>query len=399
MVDGFSVFVSYDLREIRDVWQTFEADAVLTPFQSFAWLSQVAADPVIVLVYEGECLRMIVPLATDRIMGQRRLAWLGSSLNDYNAPVAGREWLAALDAERARTIWQGMMSLISNIDYAVLTKLPGYIDGVANPFAEIDARPFSCNAYRLMLDGDWGAFYAGLRGAKSRRRLRDKAKRMKKAGRLRIRQIRNPEQKREIIRTSIAWKTSQLRATGARNNFADGRIERHLAAIVGNEKDGRFLRVYVLEVGDILVAANVVLVAGHTMNLFVPAYNHQLFANCSPGTVLLTKLMELATRAGLTCFDFSAGDEPYKLEWSAQPMDMTYNVQSRTMAGWLAVRLACARIDIKRIIKSSARMMRFLQAANHALTQITSGPPLADPVDERSPRANRAASSQSRYSI
>ena len=76
------------------------------------------------------------------------------------------------------------------------------------------------------------------------------------------------------------------------------------------------LRVHRLDVGAIRAAMTVSLIADGRWGLYNSSFDPSLAA-LAPGMVLITELIEQATKEGLTTFDLLRGDEPYKYRFGA----------------------------------------------------------------------------------
>lgn len=360
------------LSDAASYWQNFEKTAAATPFQNFEWLNnwfdligrKSATEPFVVFAARESRLCMIVPFAIERKLGARGLVWLGSQINDYNAPLIDPDWLSNLSVIEAHNIWKELTGSIDNVDFVELQKQPAKLGQFDNPFAGYRSRAFSSNAYYLDLSANWHSFYASLRSSKSRQRLKGKKNGLSRHGPLSFSQIRNPDGIQDAIGLLLNWKSAQLTARGARNPFLKSEMEDMIRAISNLPAADRFLRVYTLNIDGKPIAGSIVLVQNGVMNLFVTAYEFGAYRNYSPGTILHTKLMELAARAGLRQFDFSVGDEAYKSEWAGNTNEITNMTRILTLRGSLPVAIARARNSLKIHIKSNERLLAALYLLN-----------------------------------
>ena len=370
-VEGCDIHVCGDLDAASGHWSVFQQTAELTPFQRYEWLrhwydchADEQVSPRIVFVYAAGALRMIVPFAVETGHLVKRLVWLGHRANDHNAPLVDADWLARLEPQAANRLWHRITRVVSDADYIHLIRHPSHLGTQRNPFIGDAPKNYSSASHFLTLSRNWPAFYERLRGTKSRRRLREKARRLAKVGRVRFRRVRDRQEVADTIELLLVWKKAQLERRGARNPFEGGRLKGQLLAVASDPAADDVMRVYVLEVGDRCVAATVVLTHGGIFNFFVPAYDDRGIHNCSPGTIMLVKLIELAARAGCTKFDFSLGDEAYKAEWCDTRMAMTHQTEALSAAGVALAASLRVSLDIKRRIKSSDWLLGALQFAN-----------------------------------
>lgn len=369
--EGCDVYVCNDLDAVGDIWKKFQETAELTPFQRFEWLrhwycsfSNGRIEPFVVLVYEAGRLVLIAPLAIETGYLTRRLIWLGHSVNDHNAPIVDAEWLAQLDGQRASRLWRLITRHAERVDYLHLIRSPGELAGSCNPFLGDAPQAYSSDSHYLRLAGDWPAFYSRLRGAKSRRRLREKANRLAKIGPVRLRRVRGTQELSTVISRLLVWKTDKLDDRGSRNPFADGRMQQLLCDFAVEHPDSDMLRIYVMEVGGRPVAATVALIHDGVFNFFIPAFDDTGIRNCSPGTIMLVKLIELSARAGYSKFDFSLGDEGYKEEWCDVRVEMTHQTEALNLRGAATCAVLRAGLKLKRYIKTNHRLFALLEAVN-----------------------------------
>jgi CelD/BcsL family acetyltransferase involved in cellulose biosynthesis len=94
--------------------------------------------------------------------------------------------------------------------------------------------------------------------------------------------------------------------------------------------------------------------SGSTFLWYKPSFDLQL-GKYSPGQCLLRGLIEFAVSRGLTAFDFTRGDEPFKRRLASE-------IRSNISFRWYATRLHAAR----------ARCWRLLQAMKRRLSPVFS---------------------------
>ena len=70
---------------------------------------------------------------------------------------------------------------------------------------------------------------------------------------------------------------------------------------------------------------------------------------------------QVAIDAGLRRFDFTIGDESYKLEWSDTLVTLYDHVAAATARGWPIAALTLAQHRLKRAIKQDPRVWRAFQ--------------------------------------
>ena len=384
-----AIFVCDDIGQIAGLWRDFQTSARYTPFQDIDWIqswyaaagSRSIVRPHIVLGYEGPVLRLILPLGVERSHGVNKLCWLAHGINDYNAPVIDPDFASCCDGALADQIWQTVARSDDQIDVIDLTKQPAKIGGWRNCFIHPAAVIGSSQSHLINLDRDWTALYATLRGSKSRRRLRDKLKKLRKQGSVRFGGARGPDSRQQLIRQAITWKSAQLNGSGDRNPFEPrcavdpqgcSALERTLLALAGTPDARHSLRVDALLVDDAPVAIIVALVGAQSYSMFVTSQAPDLYRQSSPGTLLLIKTIELAARAGLPRYDFLAGDEPYKMEWCDEHLNLFNHTVGLTVKGRCAAVAIRNRLRLKKLIKNQPQAMALLRGINRQRKKIHS---------------------------
>jgi len=379
------LYATTQLSQARHIWKQFQRSAWHTPFQNFDWINawfesknqNLKAKPLIVLGFKEGELQFILPFACETYFGLTRLAWAANEVNDYNCPLIKTEFLPQLTVATVVKIYQHIALHISGIDVFYLTRQPKFLAGIANPFVSSDARRSSCDSHSLRLDSNWSSLYTQQRRAKSRARLRQKTRRLKRAGNLRFMAIRGPQQQICIDRI-LQWKSDQLEQKGERNPF-DKRSQDPLSGSVLTQTIRQFagvdaknspLRVYGLFLDDEMIAGLIAFVENKTFSLFTMSYGTEVFTNCSAGSILLVKTIELAARAKLHTYDFLAGDEPYKLSWCDRKLDLYDCVFAATGIGQLGAFSSIAKLEVKKSLKASTPAMNFLKKTNRSRLQI-----------------------------
>ncbi|WP_170984564.1 GNAT family N-acetyltransferase [Rhodoligotrophos defluvii] len=351
---------------VEQQWRALEQTAIGFPFQHFDWLNiwheQIGrpsgADPFIVLVTdESGRPVMVLPLVIERVLGIRRLAAMGDPVCDYHGPLIAPDLATQLTPGAVRTLLDHILRLAS-ADYVLLTRIPPQLSGgIANPFAALKLQPFSASAHRTSLGADWESFYAARRSTKTRRRFREKEKALAKLGPISFEIVTAPSERLALAAEMMALKASQLQATaGTFNTFADTHVQNFFRAVAS---DPAVANVYMfrLKVGNRLAAATAGLLQNSCFYYQVPVYPDGELQRYSPGNLLLHKIMAWAIDQGCTHFDFTIGDEPYKLDWCEETWILGCGAWTGTLRGRIGAGIALAEIAAKRRVKQSPKLM------------------------------------------
>lgn len=352
------------LDAVENSWREFELRSDCTAFQAFDWLaswflhvgSLSQVHPIIVVgKLDGDDLVFIFPLAitSGRI---RYLTWLGSELCDYNAPLLSKEFPEFV-GDRFQAVWDQTINLIREAGVAFdaihLVKMPGVVGKQPNPFLQLETRPNPSGAYAAELSESWEEFYTAKRSSGRRKADRNRMRGLAKFGEVRLITPEAPDEITAVLEKLFQQKSRSLARKGAGDMFSNPGYQsffRHLAA---SAVDPSFLHVSRLDVGNIWAATNVGLVFRRTYYHVVCSYERRAIATFAPGSAHLRELMRFAIDRGCERFDFTIGDEPYKLEWADKKFQLHDHISSASFRGLPAVAALEGLRRLKRTVKHS----------------------------------------------
>ncbi len=321
-----------------------------------------------VLGYTDDRLMMILPMARMCRFGISALHWAADNSNDFNAPIIDPHFVPQLTPAKVEKIWALLAKNDPTVDAICLKRQPERIAGHVNPFVTSRSTNSSCSSHSLTLRTGWTELYASIRSTKSRRRLREKFKKLRKSGRVSFRSVRDPVARRIFVEQILSWKSRQLEGAGERNPFEDGSTGSGLRSTVldfaRRDRDARKLRVYGLFVDGKPQAGLIGFASGDTFSMLTMAYAPDSDGSTSPGLCLLLKTLELTARSDLKAYDFLAGDEPYKFEWCDTHTGLFDNFIGMTASGLFLALTLRLRLEVKKAIKSNTFLFGRLKAAN-----------------------------------
>jgi CelD/BcsL family acetyltransferase involved in cellulose biosynthesis len=361
-----------ELDAVEAEWRRFEANADCTPFQTFDWLDAwqrnvgclLRARPAVVVGRraDGEPL-FLFPLAVVPGIAAR-LTWLGNDLCDYNAPLLAPDFSRTVPSDRFPGLWQDIVRLLQSrpqhrFDLVELTKMPPTVGIQPNPFMTLRTRFNPSNAYVADLPGSWDQFYEAKRSSSTRRRDRTKLKKLGEFGEVRF---VIPLERAEIGRTMdalVEQKARSLTHMGAPNMFARPGWRAFYLDVAINPRTRDLVHVSRLDVGSCWAAINLGLAFRDGYYHVLASYDDGEVARFGPGVAHLRELLRFAIERGLRRFDFTIGDERYKLEWSDRVVPLHDHVAAVTLRGWPKAAALRARRRVKRTIKQNEVLWSF----------------------------------------
>jgi CelD/BcsL family acetyltransferase involved in cellulose biosynthesis len=394
--------VDDDLAAVEPVWRSFEGVADATAFQSFDWLSAWqkhigSREPVTPAIVTGRAadtgdILFIMPLAVRRGV-VRELAFLGGALCDYNAPLLAPDFADRISPDHFRQIWHDVRRLLRarpqhRHDIVKLTKLPETIGGQPNPFLALGVGLNPSGAHVADLPPSWDDFYNVKRSTATRRRDRSKGKRLAEFGAVRLVTPEAREDTTETLDRLFEQKARLFARMGIADVFARPGHREFFFDLALDRPGGGLVHVSRLDIGGFPAAINYGLMFRGSYYHVVASYDDGPMARFGPGAAHLRELLRYAIGQNCRHFDFTIGDERYKLEWSDRVLRLYDHVAAATVRGQPAVAAILARRRITRTIKQNPRLWGLFSRLRAALGR-KSQPAAAD---EEEGRASRGAS-------
>lgn len=316
------VAISADREEIARLVGVDRADLERSPFQRAQWLetwfgsfAAEAPNALLAATIEDPATGdpvFVLPLTVTRRGGIVRLeAWDGG-VSDYNGPVLSKDFHP--EPGDMRRLWREIVGALPRIDVIDFEKVPAVIGDVDNPLLMVEGvRPshFARHPLPLPADGDFERLAATRFDPTHRRTLAKKRKKLKNKGRLEF-SLETGADALPTLERILEWR-------GAR--FAHGtepeetrRIDAFYRSLCGHTDIARVGR---LTLDDRLIAGCFGTLTDRTFQLLVVAHDGA-FKNWSPGLLAIESSIAHLCARGVTVYDFTIGDEPYKLDFGVE---------------------------------------------------------------------------------
>jgi len=361
-----SLSVHDNFAAVEQDWRRFEETADCTPFQTFDWLSAwqrhvgsaKGVTPAIVVVRRGDQLLLLLPLGIARRGLARCLTFLGDVLCDYNAPLLAPDF-ATLAPNGFAPLWRDIARLLqatpsSRHDAIVFDKMPARVGGQTNPMLTLKVQLNPSGAYETELPADWEKFYASNRSSSTRRRDRTKLKRLGELGPVKF---VNPDTSAELALTFdllVQQKSKAFARMGVPNLFAPPGHAAFYRELATSPRFRSLVHLSRLDVGNTWAALNLGLTFRDCYFHILASYDDGETSRFGPGAAHLRELLRYAIERGLSRFDFTIGDEPYKRDWCDVEQQLFDYSAATSLRGLPAAAIASGWSRAKRAIKKSA---------------------------------------------
>lgn len=354
-------FLSGEYREL------FEASCA-TAFQHPVWLDAFYrtmmaphdAEKLVVTGRDGTtgALLFVLPLLRRRRAGVTLIEAAHLGVGDYAHPVVlpelhGEDFVAAVEAVLPPYDIVNIRPVREEATPLFRSFLPG----------RIDALDFSAHAAAL------SAPFAAWRGEalepSFRKYLDRKKRRFLNSGKVELERVEAD------FRASIDLVAS-VRAGRFEDDILQHAYAREFYADVA-ARGSDFARIYRLKLDGADVAQAFGLVLGGRFHYLLIGADYERFGKHSPGLVLYDMLIEQWIAEGGTVFDFTIGDEAFKLDFGTTPTQMHALVQAATLKGRLALSTFDALRGLRRW-KADARPAAALASLKGALRRAVGSP-------------------------
>ncbi len=292
-------------------------------------------------------------------------AWSRTSLGSAATCVtttgrcSSRDFPQVVSRERFLQLWQDIRRLLQcqpehRHDLIELTKMPEMIGAQANPFLALLTGLNPSNAYVADLYGQLGPNSTRASG----HRRRGGAIAPSSSGSPSSARFGSCEpQDRFDIECTVEMLAEQKARSFARmgvaNMFARPGWQEFYIDVATNSRTRDLVHVSRLDVGPFWSAINLGLVFRDSYYHVLASYDDGELSRFGPGAAHLRDLLRFAIERGLKRFDFTIGDERYKLEWSDHKLLLHDHVAATSLRGRLMVATVRGRRRVKRLIKQN----------------------------------------------
>jgi CelD/BcsL family acetyltransferase involved in cellulose biosynthesis len=357
-----TVSLTSGLASLEREWREFERSAACTPFQTYDWLStwqrcvgeKAGVTPAIIAARQHGKLLFILPLAVRHKGRMRQLTFLGHTLCDYNAPLLAPDFSAHVSDTQFKALWKAALALLQRqcrYDLLLLDKMPEKVGQQSNPMRLLETSLHPSGAHAMALAENWEQFYSAKRSSATRRRDRTKRKKLAELGDLRFITAEAPDEISKTMNALIEQKSRWFQRMGIPNFFEIPGQKEFFHSIATMARP--FVHVSQLSVGPNCAAANLGLLFQGCYYHVLASYDDGPTLRFGPGAAHLHDLMRFAIERGCKSFDFTIGDEAYKLDWADFHLELHDHVSGDGLLGRLAVAVMKAKLRAKRFIKRS----------------------------------------------
>jgi CelD/BcsL family acetyltransferase involved in cellulose biosynthesis len=238
-------------------------------------------------------------------------------------------------------------------DTVRLEKMPGMLGSQRNPMLSLQTSLFPSGSYATPLAGSWEDFYRVKRSSATRRRDRSKRNRLAEYGEIRFKTAETRDERSDALAALVAQKSAWFAKRGIRDIFAHPDHVAFYRDFSGNPQSRGLAHVSRLTIGAETAAINFGLVFRGRYYYVLASYIDGEMTRLGPGVVHLHELFRYAIDRHCTAFDFTVGDERYKLDWCDGVNPLYDHFAAATWRGAILIAPILIRTWAKRTIKQT----------------------------------------------
>ncbi len=307
-------------------------------------------DPMIVVARDSEGrATALLPLAVQRQGALAVARFLGGRDSNFNMGLfrPGADWTRAGLHDLLR---RAAAASRRSIDLFAFHNQPHDWQGAPNPLLALARQPSPSFAYKIALGADAEAFLRARVSRETRKKLRQKMKRLGARGAVEVVEARTPDEVAEVLDAFMEQRIARNLASGLPADDLPA-LRRFLDRTVG---EGGAVSFHALRCGGRIIAT-----MGGTRHrdrfsgMLVSITAEADLARNSPGELLLSEVMKRCCAAGLSTFDLGVGEARYKETYCPEVEPLFDSLVPLTPRGHVYARVESGRLRLKRAVKQS----------------------------------------------
>jgi CelD/BcsL family acetyltransferase involved in cellulose biosynthesis len=218
------------------------------------------------------------------------------------------------------------------------------------------AQPNPSNAYKLALDSCAERTLKRALAKDFRRNLRKKEKYLAALGPVRHRTARSPAEVDSVLDVFFRQKSTRFRAIGLPNDFDAAGVRAFLrqGCLTGIETGHPAIELHALEVGGRIVATfGLAADRAQGSGMFNSIDGTEEIARCSPGDLLIARVIAAQCQSGRAVFDLGVGEARYKRSFCDEIDELFTLVLPVTARGHVYAGAVRRLVASKRLIKQT----------------------------------------------
>lgn len=341
---------------VAPLWRLLQAGRTGTVYQRLGWAELVATH----LASSGDCELvlmevtdasdntpvMLLPLVLRRGRMHSAVEFLDCGVCDYAAPLAAPG--AAFSAGDIKNIWTAVRDALPKADRVRLSRMAHRVGGAPNPLVLLEGtRRMELHASGVALSGERDTVVKRTCSSSNARDIRKSLRRLAELGAVRFVEARTPDEVDRLFDVLVEQRLARFRELGRFDLLNKEGVRAFYRAAAQEGLRGGPARLLGLRVGGEWVATAYGLVGEGAFHGALIGLGAERWRRFSPGLALIAETMAWCRENGITYFDFTIGDMPYKSGFGIENRPLFEFTQALTLRGRLAARVEAAGPALK----------------------------------------------------
>jgi CelD/BcsL family acetyltransferase involved in cellulose biosynthesis len=345
LADGQRIRLFAEAPSCNADWATLLASGWSAPYQTpcwvQAWLEGVQStgrcEPCFILLQDrDETPICLFPLVISTRGSMRIAEFCGQKHANFHVGLfhTGKP---RPTADQLQAMFK-MAAQLAGIDCYSFFNQPVDWQGARNPLTALPHSLSANHAFKIDLTENGEALIQTLMSGETRKKLRNKEKRLTEIGPVRLEKAKDDAERAVFLTAFMEQKALRFAFLGKHNPFAEADVERFLTAGIRRAPSGHVpIEIYALRAGDRFTAIiGVAEHGGRASGMFLSYDASPEVARFSPGDILLNKLVQHLCSQRMAIFDLGTGDAEYKKTYCPVSEPLFDTVLPMTSKGQLA---------------------------------------------------------------
>lgn len=288
-----------------------------SPAWIHAWVDHANPDYVVVIVGDPASPDFALTLEIVRKGPFRVARFMGGRHANGNYAPASARFAALADKQAFEAVARAIAKARPDIDLIALERMVASVGQQANPMLIMPKSKSPNVSLAVDLAGGFDALLERASGKRKRKKHRSQTRKFETAGGFRRIEANTPAEIDRLLEAFYIMKEDRFRKMGIANVFADRAVRDFFKALFSNAlgTPNKPFVLHALEVDGKLRAVTGSSRCGDRIICEFGAIAEDELAHASPGDFLFFDNIRDACANGLSVYDFSVGDEPYKRLW------------------------------------------------------------------------------------
>lgn len=317
----FKIYNNLD-DEISKYWSELEQKSSISCFQNYNWFriwyeifrkNHPKYQIKITCIFKNNLPVAIFPFEIEKKFNLNILTWAGGNKSDYFYPIINDDFI--FNENSFNNLFNKIVLQINNLDIIFFRRQINYFSNKKNPFVFYLKNNYKdSKIYIINLPSKWNIYTKNfLRNNFFKQNLR-KIKKLKENGILRYVNANNDKTRFILLEKLFEYKNKQLKKNKVQI-FDDIDINFY-RKIFENYKKNNETHLSCLSLNNEILSIHFGLKQKSRFYYLIIAQNNSKFNIYSPGRLLISFLIRWSISKKVNTFDFTQGDEKYKLDWS-----------------------------------------------------------------------------------